>query len=453
MADKNNNGKDDSKEYAAGQKVAHPMFPWLAGNKKGPKLTRANEGKGSSVSLAEFFNSPMRQGFNFLGDLGSGFSRNKNDSIGTGVGDQIFGVAPGYYADRQKDTNPRSNESVGDYWLRSMFPTNGARITPVSGQMPQAPAGPEFLSPEWRAQHFGARGDRGPVGPQSADMSFADTLAQAIEMMRNGGGGGVNYDPQRQTARDNAATADSNLAAMYAGLVNSIAADAQGIGTAYDTTGQRQQAITDETGQAIQQGYQAGTDMLTQQAQALGIEQAVANQIQNGSAPAGDLVQRLADNAAAGQTAQTQNATNRQAAVQYNDVVKNAAQQEGAQQRAQRQADLQSILADIDIAEQDANRSAQANQYSNAVSLAQWLYGNQTDERRYQDALSKDAASLANERYIAELENQPQQAMQRVSAESEAFIQNLLGFEDPKQYQMWKQENPSGWAAFAKMIG
>jgi hypothetical protein len=288
--------------------------------------------------------------------------------------------------------------------------------------------------------------EEGPV-----DESFADMLARAMSMF-GGEGGGVSYDPQRQTARDNAATADANLAAMYAGLSDSIANDAGGIGTAYDQTGQRQQAITDQTGQSLQQGYQSGTDMLTQQAQALGIQEAVANQIQSGSTPAGDLAQRLADNAAAGQTAQTQNTTNRGAALQYNDVVKNAAQQEGAQQRAQRQADLQSILANIDVAEQEANQSSRSNSMNNAVSLAQWLYGNQTDERRYQDNLQSDAARLANERYIADLENQPQVGVDRVSAESVALLQELLGYSDPKQFQSWVQENPSGYASLAKLL-
>lgn len=286
-----------------------------------------------------------------------------------------------------------------------------------------------------------------PAGPSEKD--FASTLADAIAMLREqGGGGGVSYDPYRQSARQNQAEADTNLNAMYTGLANSIAADAPGIQKSYGDTVAAQQGITEKAGQGIQQGYQSANDMLTQQAQALGIQEGVANQINSGQTSAGDAARALADNAGAGATAQTQLNTNRQSALDYNTSVKQAAEQEGAAQRAARMADLQSVLAQLDVGEQEANRSAQGSNTSNALSLAQWLYGNQTDERRYQDSLSQNAAELA----IKAAGNQKEVRTPVFNPEADSYLMKVLGYSDPKEYQRWITENPSGYATMLKLF-
>ena len=365
------------------------------------------------------------------------------------------------YAAKDQDPALRTNGKPFSLF-GNMFPTDR---TPVGarGRFQMQSTVPTMGSDKWLAGLARRGGKGGRENPQSTETSFADTLAQAIELMKSLGGGGggigrVSYDPQRATARANAAEADKHLAAMYGGLVSSIEGDAAGIGASYDQASAAQKQVTQETSDTIRQGYQSGNDMLTQQAQALGIVEAVANQINSGQTAAGDLQQALASVAQAGETAQTQTGQNRQAALQYNTVVGDAAEQEGAAQRAARQSELQKVLAQIDMAEQEqnsqidmANASRAGDMNSSAMNLAQWLYGNQTDERRYQDSLQAQAQELANERYIAGLD-QSSMGVDRVSAESIALLQELLGYSDPREFQSWIQDNPSGYASLAKLL-
>lgn len=423
MADKNRNGIDDSKESPK-----KPFKPGQAIIRNGSVMRRARERTTEPVSLAEFFNQPVTQGLNFLGDLLTGFQRNKWDSYGTGLGDQLLGVQKGYYRDVNK--RPGFNDTV----LANMFPTNSSPVRKATSR-----------SPERDRINRIFRDDSGqpPVDPGAQRRDFASTLAEAIQLLQGlGGGGSISYDPQRNALRQNAAEADAHLAAMYGGLANSIAADAAGIGTAYDEAIKRQGDITNQTGQSIQQGYQSGTDMLTQQAQALGIQEAIANQIKSGQTAAGDLQQNLAANAAAGQTAQTLLNTNRASALDYNTAVKQAAQQEGAAQRAARQAALQRLLADIDIAEQQANVSAQGDLGGSALSLAQWLYGQGTDEARHQDEIAMQAQKIANDYDLGLLRwGQPQQGMN--FDEATMFLANLIGQgQGAAGLQTWAKENP-----------
>jgi hypothetical protein len=365
------------------------------------------------------------------------------------------------YAAKDQDPAKRTNGKPFSLF-GGMFPTNSA---PVGGgaKFQMRSTVPPMGSDDWLAGLARRGGGRQQAPEESRQASFADTLAQAIEMMKSlgGGGGGVgriSYDPQRATARANASEADKHLAAMYAGLVSSIEGDAPGIQASYDEALASHKEVADETSETIKQGYQSGSDMLTQQAQALGIQQAVANQINSGQTAAGDLQQALASVAQASETAQTQTGQNRQAALQYNTVVGDAAEQEGAAQRAARQAELQRVLSQIDQAEMEqntqidmANASRNDSINSSAMNLAQWLYGNDVDERRYQDSLQAQATEMANERYIAGLD-QEQMGIDRVSAESIALLQELLGYSDPREFQRWVQDNPSGYASLAKLL-
>lgn len=435
MADKNRNGIDDSKESPK-----KPFKPGQAITRNGSVMRRARERTTEPVSLAEFFNQPVTQGLNFLGDLLTGFQRNKWDSYGTGLGDQLLGVQKGYYRDVNK--RPGFNDTV----LANMFPTNSSPVQKATSRSPERDRIRRIF-----------RDDSGQPGGEveaPTRQTFAQTLAQAIELLQGQGmSPGISYDPQRNALRQNAAEADAQLAAMYGGLANSIAADAAGIGTSYDEAIKRQSDITNQTGQSIQQGYQSGTDMLTQQAQALGIQEAIANQIKSGQTAAGDLQQNLAANAAAGQTAQTLLNTNRASALDYNTAVKQAAQQEGAAQRAARQAALQRLLADIDMAEQEANAAQAQNLNNSALSLAQWLYGADTDESRYQDTLAMRAQEMANERYAAELDAYGRDPGMTFD-EATMFLANLIGQgQGPAGLQTWAKENPDNLGYVLNFLG
>jgi hypothetical protein len=321
------------------------------------------------------------------------------------------------------------------------FPTNRAGVK-RSSNVPNSPGIP-VQSGEWPPK-WTQIPKKDDVG--TGESTFADTLAQAIALMREQGGGGVDYDPYRASARANQAEADTALNSMYTGLAQSIAGDEAGIRQSYGDTIAAQQGLTNQAAQGINEGYRSANDMLSQQAQALGIQEGVQNQINSGQSSAGDLAQHLANNAGAGETAQTQLNRNRQSAVDYNTSVRQAAEQEGAAQRAQRVAELQSVLGQLDMREQEANAQAESGLQSGALSLAQWLYGQNTDERRYQDSLAQSAAEMAME----QMANQEGASVPGVNPQSVALIQELLGYSDPLQFQKWGQENPSGLATLLK---
>lgn len=441
MADKNGNGIDDSKEkIKAGQKVSSPFFS-IGGR---TKVERAPE-REENPWLA-WLNRPIRQGLNFLGDLSGGFQRNKFDSWGTGVGDYALGVTPGYYAEKNREAqDPRYNSRQTLFesaWPTDRTPVGGYKGTMPGGTTPRNP----FEDRNWGQQ---ARDDRAEAPGQ---MSFSDVLAQAIEML--GGGqdaAGINYDPYRQTARDNAARADKALQGIYGALARSIAGDAAGIGTSYDQALQGQDAVTSDTAESIQQGYQSANDMLTQQAAALGIGQAVGNQIQRGETGAGDMAQALNDNAASGAGARTQLNTNRQSALDYNTSVKQAAEMEGASQRAQRTAELASVLAQIDMQEQEANRSAQSSGAGDAIGLAQWLWEQSQGSADDSWQMEKEARELALSEWIAQQKYGDQQVPgSPINAESTKLLMELLGISDPAEFQRWIQDNPTGYTSLIK---
>lgn len=352
------------------------------------------------------------------------------------------------YAAREQDPGPQPRRGL----FPTMFPTNRAPVSPTPFRVQSTV--PTMGSDEWLAglaRSAGRRNrERGPV--ESDAMSFSDILAQAMEMFGGGGGGGpatVNYDPQRAAARQNASESDQKIAGIYNALVQSIEGDASGIGSSYDAAKQAQQEATQRAVTDTTAGYQSANDMLTQQAQALGIGEAVANQINSGQTNSGDMTQRLADLNASGASAEKQLNTNRQSALDYNTAVSQAARQESASRRAALASELRNILGQIDSAESQANAQAQnewASQQgagqSEALSLAKWMYENQTDERRYQDSMEQDAMELAL-RY-------PQQGPASglmAPDESWALLQRLVGAQDPTGLQQYTMKSPDNLSA------
>lgn len=244
--------------------------------------------------------------------------------------------------------------------------------------------------------------NRKPPGEeQSKGMSFADYLQMASGIF--GGGNSIpmaNYDPQRNLLKQNAADNDSRLEAMYRQLRGSIDADApviqQGYQDAIDSTAQN--AAT------AQQNTQAATDSANSRNDAvlanLGIEQAMGNQIQQGTDLSSQTARQITDQASRGQAAGDRLVSNQATAVNHNTNVGNAAGLEGNLQRATNQAKLQSLLGQLGMQEEqeNASRTAQNNSQNGIgeqIRLAQWMMGDATDERRYQDSISQSAAELS----------------------------------------------------------
>ncbi len=204
--------------------------------------------------------------------------------------------------------------------------------------------------------------EQGPVY-----KSFADYLREAEAML---GGGGVNYDPQRNALRQNATQANDIIGAVYADLQRQFADAAPVIAQRYADSGEALDLNTAEAANAINSSNTAIRDEQTRQLAALGIEDAIG-----GVAP-----QQAADQAAAlqrvertGQIAGNANEAFGASAKTYNDENKGTAGMEGASKRALLQSNLLAALADVDAREQDANASLQEQRRQSALSIAQLL--------------------------------------------------------------------------------
>lgn len=369
MANDNGKPKPKVKKYAAGQKVNGAF---------GDQVTRVKEydpNENAGTWLNSIIRNPIQQGMNFLGNWAGG----ARDKVGAGAGDLFFGsVDKGYY-DRQNASLPRTQQASSRRYERpnAMF----------RDKRPNVSAMPEEADPK----------------------SLADYLAAAAEMLGGaGGGGGVSYDPQRATARGQAAENDARLEAMYRQLRGSIDADAPAIQQAY------QQAIdsTASTSAAAQQQTQAAADSATarndQVLANLGIQQASGNQIQEGRDLASQTARSIADQATRGQAAGTRLAEGQAASLSHNTNVGNAAGLEGNLQRAANQSRLQALLADIDMQEQQQNASRQDNSFSQKMQLAGQLLDFDRYGQERQDQIDANLANMMNERDIAAMKAQSQ---------------------------------------------
>lgn len=265
----------------------------------------------------------------------------------------------------------------------------------------------EPLSDAWRAKTFPATAQ---TAAAEAPKSLSDYLQQALALLGgSAGGGGVNYDPQRATARQNASEADARLEAMYRQLRGSIEADAPVIQKAYQT------AIdaTANTSANAQAQTQAATDAANarndQILANLGIQQAQGNIIQQGRDLSTQTAQQIADQASRGQAAGDRLISNQATALAHNTNVGNAAGLEGNLQRASNQAKLNALLAQIDMQEQQANKSAGSDNFSKQLNLANSLLEMDRYNQEQQNSLQQSAAKLANDRYVADLQAQSKQ--------------------------------------------
>lgn len=286
--------------------------------------------------------------------------------------------------------------------LGALPPGTYIQKDPQAAQLPS----PQPFSAAWRnALTGGPRQSAAPV--EEKEKTLADYLQQALGLLGGAGiGGGVNYDPQRATARQQAGEADARLEAMYRQLRGSIDADApvlqQGFQQAIDSTAQNAQNAQAQA-QAASDNATARNDQVLAN---LGIQQAAGNQIQEGRDLGTQTAGNIAAMAAKGQAAGDRLVSNQATALAHNTNIGNAAGLEGNLQRAANQSRLASLLADIDMQEQQANQSAGANGFSQQLSLANSLLDFDRYNQERQDNLQQSAISAANDRYAAELKNQ-----------------------------------------------
>lgn len=331
---------------------------------------------GQSFAPSDNSNWFMDRGRDFANFLGEIVNPTRRNVIGGGYGDYLLGSNP----------SDQASGILGTY-------RGGGRPQPT--QKYGRPVG------DFTDRYAGAQEEQGQV-----QKTLADYLAQAAQLIGSGGSGGglpaVNYDPQRGALRDRASDADSRLEAMYRQLRGSIEADApviqQGYQTAIDSTRQNASDAQAQTQAATDSANARNNEVLAN----LGIQQAQGNIAQNGTDLNTQTAQRMADQAVKGQAASDRLVSNQATALQHNTNIGNAAGLEGNLQRAQNDARLQALLAEIDMKEQQDNQAVAAQNASmgrsnigDQLQLAQWLMGQQTDEQRYQDQMQMSAAELA----------------------------------------------------------
>lgn len=372
MADKNRNGIPDDREglFRPGQRTKP-----IAGSITGQDRVRNGVNpffkdlEGSANPFGALVN-PVRQGLNWFGDIGNWGNDSQADRVGTGLGDSAFGVQKGYY-DNVNATAQRPSRRQGAGFLK-------------------AQGGPQGTSP----------------------LSFADALAQALSMVGGSGGGEIpmmNFDPERDAARSTAAEADARYEAMYRQLRGSIDADAPQIQAAYtqaiDNTNAGAERAQGNAQEAVDASQARNQSVLGN----LGIQDANAQIIGEGRDANTQAATAIGDMAQAQQAATTNLTANQASSVQQNQSIGNAAGLEGNLQRAQNQAKLQSLLAQIDMEEQgqnsqiaQQNASRQQSGMGNALSLASQLYGYNREDIAAENDMQMQAMQM----------NQPSDFMQ-----------------------------------------
>lgn len=289
---------------------------------------------------------------NYIGDWGR-FTEQKIP--GGGYGDFIFGRDP------RQEVGPQKTQDKGDIW--------GI----LSGYGDLA---------------------KGFKKPEDLGKTFAMYLQEALGLM--GGAQRINYDPERDTLRRNAGENDARLEAMYRQLRGSIDADAAGLSSAYQGA---RDATRDSTDNAIRQA-QASTDSANarndQVLANLGIEEARAAQIVNGTDLSSQTAHQIADQASRGAASEQRLASNEATALAHNTNIGNAAGLEGALQRAGNQSKLMSLLANIDMQEQRENAGFQQNQFAQNVDLANNLVSFDRYNQERKDQLQMAAQEMAS---------------------------------------------------------
>lgn len=298
----------------------------------------------------------MIRGFNnYVGDWGR---LTEQKSPGGGYGDFIFGRNPRQEVGPQ---NTQNTQEQGDIW----------GILSGYGDL--------------------AKGLRKPEDP---GKTFAMYLQEALGLM--GGAQRINYDPERDTLRQNAGENDARLEAMYRQLRGSIDDDAAGLSSAYQGARDSTRDSTDTAVSHAQAATDAANSRNDQILANLGIEEAMGGQVANGTDLSSQTARQVADQASRGAASEQRLASNEATALAHNTNIGNAAGLEGSLQRAGNQSRLMSLLANIDMQEQRENAGFQQNQFSQNVDLANNLVGFDRYNQERKDQLQMAAQEMAS---------------------------------------------------------
>lgn len=369
MADRNNNGIPDDKE---------------------------RKGRGNSGRKATSFGGPLKPSLQNSADPLTGLSnwaKGRRGYSGRGETYRPSERYSGLFGNIANTANDITR-NLGNFWgseiLGERSPRGGGRGDAMVGSNPVDRIGAPARR---KGGVFPKTGGLGGMMPEEQQMSLADYLAMATQLI--GGAPGVNYDPQRQELRNRASENDSRLEAMYRQLRGSIDADAPKLREAYQTAiDSGRQNTTDaqaQTQAATDAANARNNEVLTN----LGIQEAQAGIIQNGTDLNSQTARQIGDLAARGQASGDRLVSNQATAVQHNTNIGNAAGLEGNLQRASNQARLQALLAEIDMKEQQDNASYQQNAFSQQLGLAQQLLDLDRYNQERQDNLQMSAAELA----------------------------------------------------------
>lgn len=408
--------------------------------------------------------------------VGLGGKRKEKPRIGNSFAMPSFQNPTAGFA--QSHSQPRANPGAGaqahgqadngptNYdWVKSLL---GDKYQPFSQQdAANMNIDPNFQERDRRASAAARRSGMDTYHRRIAEQgqqdagptkSFADYLRMAQEILGGMGGGpsqipGVNYDPERNALRSNAATGDSAIASIYANLQQQFADAAPVIDKNYAEGGAAIDANTAQAAGNLQDSNTAINDETTRQLQALGIGDAAANTVPD----------RAADQSAAaaaiqqqGQIVGNQLDQNHTTAQNYNNENKATAGMEGDSKRAAVQAALIQALAGVDSRETDANaqiaqqNAAQQsafsqNRQSSALSLAQQLMEGDPTGASALGAQQEFAAQQQQQQFENDLatatfnakygQQEPQQSPQKL-LDIVSQLQQQAGWDnlDPKTY-------------------
>lgn len=373
MADRNKNGIDDKYEkFKPGQKVSSPA---------GIPGTRAKEVPEQNW-LSAMLTRPVRQGLNFIGDTALAFSgqggRSTTDRFGTGLGDTIFGVTPGYYDERNRAVQSAAkNKKPATPQLTGMPAMSGA---PVAKQ----PSLLDFLS------QAGGIVDQLGIGGGGV----------------GGGGGGIDYSGAIANANETAVRNRGHISGIYNQLRQGLEQDRSGISSNYGGAIDRSQQIAQEAQDSTRAAYDAAQARQDQAAQALGMQAAAASQQLDRPTTQQQAADAISDSAARAQNAQTQYNSQQANALTHNTNVQGASRFGEARAQADLDASLSDRLAELTQLQAEANAQAAASygggggeRGSAILSLAQSLYG---------DSLSQGQQDFENELALAKVVGQQQ---------------------------------------------
>lgn len=278
---------------------------------------------------------------------------------------------------------------------------------------------------------------KAPPAPTGGDLSvpqqftFMDALKQAQDYFNQNGMGqpSVDYSPLIAQTRKTYGDASNRLLSMYQALHNNFQGDASGIGGLFDQAKADTQASAKGATDAINQAYNNARQDQTNQFNALGIGDALANIVSNGAGTTTeDQANHLAQVAASSQASQNQLNANKSAALNYNTGIANSALQGGTDRAANLQNQLAQAIAQIQQQQQQANMQVQQANQGGITSLANDIYNSVLSGQK-----------LSNDQYSNDLANAKlqQQALQQQINQAIKLMTAQNGSMSPQDALKW----------------